>query len=256
MPSRLRLPLILVVLSVALAGCVGAPAPADDPTPGAPIGPVPAPAGPLTLQTVVTIVGETDASATATFTPGNAPSTSGDDLSSENDYWLAVGGRPEQCADVVSAPYLVSAADGAALDRLDDPSALIGTFTEIDEQRFGLIQVYARQFDVAAEATGFLDGFTATVQGCASYQLVDGDTVTWDAVGLNVSPLSDLPADVSGLRYVETVTSPPGTSVTTTFLQRDGVVVSVYSELTPTSSITQADVDAVAAAVAQRLGVY
>lgn len=239
------------VLSL-LSGCVGAdPAPVESVS-SAPIGPVPPAGGPLTLEAVAAIIGADDAIATATFAGGDAPSTSGADLASENDYWIAVGGRPDACAGVVSAPYLVSAADTGS--RLDDPTLLIGIFTEVDEERFGLIQVSARQFDDAATASGFLTELTATVQGCPSYQLVDGDTVTWNAVALNVAPLADLPAEVAGVRYIETLQDSAALGVSTIFLQRDGVVLSIYGEITDTSTITQADVDALAAVVADRLG--
>ncbi|MEO8094393.1 MAG: hypothetical protein ABI632_05585, partial [Pseudolysinimonas sp.] len=236
---------------LALTGCVDAtPGPVETSAP-APIGPVPVAAGPLTLQQVVAIVGEDDGTGATSFSAGTEFSTSGDDLASENDYWVGNGGNPAQCAGVVSAPYMVSAHDTGA--RLDDPSVLVGTFTELDEDRLGLIQVYARQFDDAATASMFLDEFTATVKGCPAYQLVDGDTVTFDAVKLKVSALKDLPPKLTGLHYVETVHGPGSDGVTVTFLQRDGVVISIYGELTSSSTITQDDVDAIAAKVATRL---
>jgi len=251
MASWLRLPLILVALSAALVGCVGEPSPPDETTTEVPVGPLPAPDGPLTLDRVVGIVTAADGPATTEFSGPGELSTSGADLASESDYWVAVGGRPAQCAGVVSAPYLVSAADTG--NRLDDPSSLLGTLTEIDEERFGLVQVYARQFDDAGTASGFLTELTATVQSCSSYQLVDGDTVTWNAVALAIVPLSDPPSGVSGLRYVETLRDSSALEVTTTFLQRDGIVISIYGEIIDSSTISEADVDAVAGLIAGRL---
>lgn len=234
---------------VLLTGCVSAQTP--DGT-DAPVGPQPPTSGSLTLESVDGIVTDNDLPATTIYSPDGTISNAAADLASEQDYWISVGGRPDACAGVVSAPYLVSASDTG--DRLDDRSALLGTATEIDEDRFGLIQVYARQFDDAATASGFLTELTQTVAGCSSYQLVDGDTVTWNAVALQVAPLTDLPADVSGLRYVETLRDSSALAVTTTFLQRDGIVVSIYCETTTTSTMTQDDAAAVADAVAERLG--
>ncbi|MEO8263420.1 MAG: hypothetical protein ABI566_12705 [Pseudolysinimonas sp.] len=209
--------------------------------------------GPLTLDDVRIIVSDADGPATSSFQSGDSVSTSGADLESEQNYWISVGGRPEQCAGIVSSPYLVSARDTG--ERLDDPSALIGTFTEIEEERFGLVQLYARQFDDVITASGFFGELTELVQGCPSYQLVDPDgVVTWNAVSLSVAPLSGLPAKVTGIEYVETLQDSASTTVTTTFLQRDGVIISIYGELTASSSMTQADVDAIAAAVGERLG--
>ena len=244
--------LAAIALSVALAACVEN-GPENDPGTAAPapVGPAPVPSGPLTLDRVVGIVSESDASATMTFTPGQL-STSGDDLASENDYFLGNAGAPAACAGVVSAPYLVSAHDTGA--RLDDPSALVGTFAEVDEDRFGLIQVYARQFDDAATASGFFTELSATVAGCSGYKLFDGDTVTVDAVPNGVTTLDGLPAGVSGIRYTETLRQSDSTGVTIEFYQRDGVVISVYGELTSSSTITQAEVDAISTAVATRLG--
>ncbi len=63
------------------------------------------------------------ASPAASTADRQALSTSGADLESEQQYWVAVGGTPDVCADVVAAPYLVSSADAADRDRLDDRSA-------------------------------------------------------------------------------------------------------------------------------------
>ena len=239
------------LVALGLGGCV-AQTPETSETAG-PVGPVAPGGGPLTLESVLGIVSELDGPATSSFSAGDSSSTSGADLQSEQNYWVSVGGRPEQCAGVVSSPYLVSASDTG--ERADDPSALLGTFTEIDEERFGLVQVYARQFDDAATASGFLSEVTAVVQGCPGYQLVDPDgVVTWNAVGLTVTPLAGLPSTVAGIEYLETLQDSASQTVTTTFLQRDGVVISVYGELTGSSSMTQADVDTISSDVAERLG--
>ena len=244
--------LVALALSIVLSGCVDTGAETDPGTTDpAPIGPVPVASGPLTLDRVVGIVSEDDASATMSFTPGEL-STSGDDLASENEYFEGNAGRPAECAGVVSAPYLVSAHDTGS--RLDDPSALVGTFSEVDEDRFGLIQVYARQFDDAATASGFFTELTATVAGCAGYQLFDGDTVTVDAVPKGITTLDGLPAGVSGIRYLESLRNSDSKGVTIEFYQRDGIVISVYGELTGSSTITQAQVAAIAGDVATRLG--
>jgi hypothetical protein len=250
---RLFLSTTALAVALVLAGCVGqAPDPA--PVDTAPIGPVAPPSGPVTLDRVLAIVEEDDASPTTLYTADGTLSSSGADLQSEDAYFAQVGGTPAECAGVVSSPYLVSALDVGA--RLDDPSALIGTFTEVDEDRFGLVQVYARQFDDAARASAFLAEFAAAVQGCPGYRFIDGaGTVTWNATGLTVAPLDALPTGVAGLQYHETVTDTDATAVTTALLQRDGVVIAVYGELYPSSTITPADVEAVAEAIAGRLGV-
>jgi len=240
-----------LLLALVLSACVASPDPAEPDD--APVGPVAPVAGPLTLAAVTAIVSDADGPATSSFSPGDSLSTSGADLESEQNYWVSVGGRPAQCAGVVSSPYLVSAADTG--ERLDDPSALIGTFTEIDEDRFGLVQVYAREFDDTATAAGFLSEVTAVVDACPGYELVDPDgVVIWKAVALSATPMTGLPDGVTGIEYVETLQDSASQTVTTTFLQRDGVVVSVYGELTASSSMTQADVDAISADVAERLG--
>jgi hypothetical protein len=251
LPRFARAVLVATALTLALGACVES-GPESDPGTLAPVGPAPAPSGPLTLDRVVGIVSDGDASATMSFTPGSELSTSGDDLLSENDYFAGNAGAPAECAAVVSAPYLVSAHDTGA--RLDDPSALIGTFSELDENRFGLVQVYARQFDDAATASGFFTELADAVHGCAGYKLYDGDTVTVDAVPKGVTTLEGLPSGVTGIRYDETLRNSDSTGVTIEFYQRDGVVISVYGELTGSSTITQAQVDAIAGEVATRLG--
>lgn len=252
--AGLRAPIVAVALALLLTGCVGgSPESVPVPSDTAPVGPVPAPSGPLALDQVYGIVSDADASATMSFTAGGGLSTSGDDLASENDYWTDSSGSPAKCAGVVSSPYLVSAHDTGP--RLDDPSYLAGTFTEVDENRFGLIQVYERQFDDAATASDFFDEFIETVKGCPGYTLSSGGKVTLDVVKLAVSTIRDLPEGVSGLHYVETMKGGASKGVTIDFYRRDGVVVSVYGELTSSSTITQKQVDAISASVAQRLGV-
>jgi hypothetical protein len=238
-------------LGVGLTACVGAPAPVDE----APIGPAPAPAGPLTLDRVAGILTADDVPATTSLTIGTTLSTSGDDLAAENDYWVAVGGRPAECADVVAAPYLVSSFDAGSDALLDDPSALIATVTELEEERFGLIQVYAREFDDTAAAQAFLAGFPESVAVCPAYQFVDGDTVTYDAVALSVQPLTETgDGDVTALVYRETLGDSADHRTTVYFLQRDGIVVSVYGEVLPSSTLTDADIESVAGTIALRLG--
>jgi hypothetical protein len=253
LPSVARTLVVAVALSLALTACVDQEPETDPGTvEPAPVGPAPAPSGPLTLDRVTGIVSDADATASMSFTPGDSVSTSGDDLASETDYFTGNAGTPQKCAGVVSAPYLVSDHDTG--DRLDDPSALIGTFTEVDEERFGLIQVYARQFDDAAMASGFFTELSKTVEGCAAYKLYDGKKVTVDAVPKGISTLDGLPGDVTGVRYRETLRNSKSKGVTIEFFQRDGIVVSVYGELTSSSTITQKQVDAIADAVATRLG--
>lgn len=253
MPWVARTLIVAAALSLALTACVGQAPEADPGTADpAPVGPAPAPSGPLTLDRVVGIVSEADATASMTFTPGDTLSTSGDDLASETDYFTGNAGKPAKCAGVVSAPYLVSEHDTG--DRLDDPSALIGTFTEVDEERFGLIQVYARQFDDAATASGFFTELSKSVDGCDAYKLYDGKKVTVDAVPKGISKLDGLSGDVTGIRYRETLRNSKSKGVTIEFFQRDGIVISVYGELTNSSTIDQKQVDTIADAVATRLG--
>jgi hypothetical protein len=254
----MRSPRLLAVLlctvaigSAVLTGCVSADDGRVPDTTDAPVGPVAPDTGPVTLDRIVGIVSAADATATTSFTGGDSLSTSGDDLASESDYWVAVEGSPEQCAPVVSAPYLVSDFDTG--ERLDDPSALLGTLTEIDENRFGVIQVYARQFDDAATAQSFLSELTDAVGGCDGYTLAEDGTVNFAASDLTIASLDGLPEGISGLRYSESVSSSSSTAVTTSFLQRDAVVISVYAETTTTSTIDAAGADALTATIAQRL---
>lgn len=252
MRSRIRLPLAALTLMLALSACVGAPVPVDE----GPIGPQPAPAGPLTLNRVAGIVTADDVPATANLTIGTTLSTSGDDMVAERDYWIAVGGRPDECQDVVSAPYLVSSSDATSRDLLDDPSALLATVTELDEERFGLIQVYAREFDDEAVARAFLTTFKTTVAGCPGYQFVDDGVVTYDAIALSVEPLAEAGDDegtVSALVYRETLGDSADHRTTVYFLQRDGIVLSVYGEVLPSSTITDADIESLAGTLAIRL---
>ncbi|MBX3196061.1 MAG: hypothetical protein R2717_07405 [Schumannella sp.] len=242
-------PVALVALGLLLTGCI-----ATEPEPPieestTPIGPV-APA-PLSLQDVAGIVGEDDATPTSIFSPDGEIMTSGDVLASENDYWLGVGGTPQECAPVVSAPYLVSAADTGT--RLDDDAAVLGTITELDEERFGLIQIFARQFDDTATAQAFLGELAAAVADCPGYRLVDGTTVTYDARDLELAEIPNLPESVSGVRYSETAHDSASLGTTTAFLQREGIVISVYGEVTPSSTISVADADALTATIASRL---
>jgi hypothetical protein len=216
-----------------------------------PVGPEPGASGSLSLHTVMAIVGADDGGDNTSFSAGTEFSTSGDDLTAETEYFAANGGTPAVCAPVVSSPYLVSSLDTGA--RADDPSYMIGTFTELDEDRFGLIQVYARQFDDAATASGFLGEFRAAVAACPGYQLRDGGTVTLDVTKLRVSTLSGLPDDVAGIRYIETLRNSASTSVTVDFLQKGPIVISVYGELTPSSTITQQQIDGISADIVLRL---
>jgi hypothetical protein len=250
--SRIRLPLTALGLMLALTACVGAPGPVDE----VPIGPEPAPTGPLTVKRVAGIVTADDVPATASLLIGTTQSTSGDDMVAERDYWIAVGGQPAECQDVVSAPYLVSSSDAASRDLLDDPSALLATVTELDEERFGLIQVYAREFDDETAARAFLAGFQTTVAGCRAYQFLDDGAVTYDAIALAVEPVAEAGGEegtVSALVYRETLGDSPDHRTTVYFLQRDGLVLSVYGEVLPSSTITDADIESLAGTIAIRL---
>jgi hypothetical protein len=242
-----------VALSLALSGCLDDRSVEMDPGTIAPVGPEPAPSGALTLEKVMAIVGESDGGDNTVFTAGAELSTSGDDLLAENEYFSGNKGKPAECAPVVSSPYLVSSLDTGA--RADDPSYLVGTYSEVDEQRFGLIQVYARQFDDAATASGFLREVRDAVAACPGYRLYDGDTVTLDVTKLKVASLSGLPDDIAGLRYIETLKSSASDGVTIDFLQKDAIVISVYGETTPSSTITQEQIDGISADVVLRLDV-
>ena len=252
-PRIVALGLTALALSLTLAGCLDDRSVEMDPGTPAPIGPEPAPSGPLTISTVMAIVGADDGGDNTSISAGTELSTAGDDLAAETEYFVANGGTPAVCAPVVSSPYLVSSLDTGT--RADDPSYMIGTFTELDEDRFGLIQVYARQFDDAATASGFLGEFRAAVAACPGYQLRDGGAVTLDVTKLRVSALSGLPDEVAGIRYIETLRDSASTSVTVDFLQKGPIVISVYGELTPSSTITQQQIDGISADIVLRLDV-
>jgi len=250
LPGRVLPGVAAAGLLLSLVAC-SAQAPDAAPGPDGPIGPVPPSAAPLSLAGLAGIVTDADAPATGVFAPGDTASTSGEDLASERDYWSAVGGRPDECADVVAAPYIVSAHDTGA--RLDDPSGLLATITEVDEERFGLIQVYAREFDDGGTAEGFLTEVRAAVDACPGYELIADGAVNWRTVSFDVTTLRDLPGAVSGIRYVETVRSDHAESAQTSFVQRGPVVVSVYAEITGSSTLTASDADRITLAIATRL---
>jgi hypothetical protein len=249
-PSRIATALGALALVVLLNAC-SAPETAPVPS-GEPQGPLPPSTAAITLQQLATVVTEADAPPQALFDVG-AASTSGADLLSEQDYWVSVGGTPAECADVVSSPYLVSSADAADPARADDPTGALGTFTEV-EDLFGLVQVYGRVFDDAATASGFLDEFSATVAGCAGYRFVgpEGD-VTYQASGLRVDESTTAPAGTRMLAYSEDIEGSDALGVGITFIQHENAVVAVYSELYPSSTMTPAEVDTLATAVAARL---
>jgi len=239
----------LAVLTAVLAGCVGAP---HETPPVEEQGPLPPTDALITLQQLATVVTAADAPANSLFDVGQA-STSGADLLSEQDYWLAVGGRPEECRDVVSSPYLVSTADAASEARLDDDTGTLGTYSE-DEDLFGLVQVYGRVFDDEATASGFLDGFAQTVAGCAAYQFIgDEGTPTYDAVGLHVEESTTSPLGTRVLEYVEDVAGSDILGVSTTFVRRRNTVVAIYSELYPSSAMTPDDVAKLTDTIAARM---
>ncbi|MEO7898229.1 MAG: hypothetical protein ABIR65_13120, partial [Pseudolysinimonas sp.] len=238
-----------IAIAVALSACV--PAAPAIPT-SQPQGPQPPADGPITLQVLATIVTEDDAPAQSLFDVG-AASTSGADLLSEQDYWVAVGGRPEECRDVVSSPYLVSSADATDAARTDDPTGALGTYSE-DEDLFGLVQVYGRIFDDEARATSFLAEFTQTVAACPAYQLTGDDgTVSYDAVGLHLQESTTAPIGTRQLVFSEDVAGSDILGVSTTFVQRKNAVIAIYAELYPSSTMTAADVATLTATITGRL---
>lgn len=234
-------------LLVLLTGCVGFDRDVEE-DPGTI---APRPPAAIELADLTDALSQDDVPATTVVTPDGRLSVSGDDLEAERDYWTSVGGRPEECRDLVAGPYLVGSGDVGG--RLDDPSALLATVTELDEDRFGLMQVYARQFDDTATAASFLDEFQDAVAGCGGYRFVDGDSVTWDAIRLGVEPLVGAPEGVTALHYSETLRDSSALEASTTFLQRENIVISVFAEITETSTMTTADAVRFAAAIAARL---
>ena len=249
-PARVASALATSALVVALTACVGAaPAPEDTPV-EEPLGPQP-PAL-ITLQQLATVVTADDAPADALFDVG-AASDSGSDLLAEQDYWDAVGGSPEECADIVSSPYLVSSVDGDDGNRLDDPTGVLGTFSE-DEDRFGLVQVAGRIFDDAATASRFLDEFLDAVAACPGYRLTGEDGATnYAATALDATESADAPLGTRVVTYTEDVDGSGIVSVGTTFVQHENAVIAIYDELYSSSTMTAPDIMAVTAAVTGRL---
>jgi hypothetical protein len=251
-PSRIATALGTVTLVVLLGACVAPPAPDDSPS-GEPQGPLPPSDAAITLQQLAGVVTEADAPPQALFAVG-AASTSGADLVSEQDYWASVGGTPAECADVVSSPYLVTSADAADAARADDDTGALGTFTE-QEDLFGLVQVYGRVFDDAATASGFLDAFSATAAACPGYRFIGTDgAVSYEATNLRVAESPEPPAGSRVLTYSEDVRGSGALGVGITFIQHENAVVSIYAELYPSSTMTPADVAAIADVVAGRMG--
>ena len=248
-PSRIASAVGAIAVGLLLSACVAADPPVDAPS-SEPQGPQPPVSTSITLQQLAGVVSEADAPPQALFDVGQA-STAGADLLSEQEYWASVGGTPAACADIVSSPYLVSSADEADPARTDDATGALGTFTE-EEDRFGLIQVYGRVFDDPAIASGFIDDFAATVAGCEGYRFVDADGgVTYDASGLTVSESASPPEGARVLSYSEDAAGTDGIGIT--FVQHENAVVAIYSELYPSSTMTPADVSALAGVIAGRV---
>jgi hypothetical protein len=252
MPSTARI--ATASAAIALAALLSACVPSD---PGSSVspeqqGPQPPASALLTLQRLATVVTADDAPAQALFDVGEA-STSGSDLASEQQYWDAVGGSPEECRDVVSSPYLVASADAADEAHLDDPTGALARFTE-DEDLFGLIQVYGRIFDDETAAAAYLDGLVQTVAGCAGYQLVGEDgAVTYQAVALRLLESTTAPIGTRVVDLREDVAGSDIVGVGTTFVLRKNAVIAIYSELYPRSTMTTADVTELAGTLADRL---
>jgi hypothetical protein len=248
--SRIASATATFALTLALSACVPA-TPTHDASPEQQ-GPLPPTGALITLQQLATVVTADDAPAQSLFDVGES-STSGDDLVSEEGYWQAVGGSPEECRDVVSSPYVVRTADADAESLLDDPTGAIARFSE-DEDMFGLIQVYGRIFDDDAAASGFVDGFTQTVAACSGYQLTGEDgTVTYRAVALHLDESTTAPIGTRVLEFREDVAGSDITGVATTFVVRKNAVIAIYSELYPSSTMTTADVSQLSDTLAQRL---
>lgn len=250
--SRIATALGGMALAGLLTACVASgPTPDDTPT-GQPQGPLPPSATEITLQRLASVVSAADAPPQALFTVG-AASTAGEDLVSEQEYWVSVGGTPVECADVVSSPYLVSSEDAFDAARIDDPTGALGIFTE-EEDRFGLVQVYGRVFDSEATASGFLDAFLTIVAECGAYRFVGptGD-VTYAATGLRVDESLPTPTDARVLRYGEDVSGSDVLAVGTTLIQHRNAVVGVYFELYPSSTMTSADVTELVATLTNRI---
>ena len=250
--SRIATAVGAVALALLLSGCI-APEPAPEAPTGEPQGPLPPSNSAITLQQLAGLVTEADAPPQALFDVG-AASTSGADLLSEQDYWISVGGTPAECADIVASPYLVSSADAADAARTDDPTGALASFTEA-EDLFGLVQVYGRAFDDEATASGFLDGFSATVAGCSGYRFIgpEGD-VTYDATGLSVVESTTASVGTRVLTYSENVEGSDALGVGITFVQHENAVVAVYSELYPSSTMTAEDVAVLVGSVTARIG--
>jgi hypothetical protein len=250
-PSRIAATAGAFALVLLLSACI-APDPGTDAPTGEPQGPLPPSGTSITLQQLAGVVSEADAPPQALFNVG-AASTAGADLASEQDHWLSVGGTPAACADIVSSPYLVSSADAAEAARRDDPTGALATFTEA-EDLFGLIQVYGRAFDDAATASGFLDAFSATVAGCSGYRFLgpEGDII-YDASGLRVKESTTAPAGTRVLTYSEEAGESDALGVGITFIQHENAVLSIYSELYPSSTMTPADVAELAAILTDRM---
>ncbi len=248
--SRIATASAATALSMLLSACVAA-APVETPT-GEPQGPQPPSTALITLPQLATIVTADDAPAQSLFDVG-AASTSGPDLLSEQQYWESSAGTPEECRDILSSPYLVSSADATDVARTDDPTGTLGTFSE-DEDLFGIIQVYGRVFDDEATASGFLDAFAQTVAGCAGYQLSnEGGVVTYQAVALHLEESMTGPASTRTLLFSEDAAVSDTLGVATTFVQRKNAVIAIYSELYPSSTMTQEDVTELSETLAGRL---
>lgn len=239
-----------IALAVVLSACV--PSSPDSTATGEEQGPLPPTSALITLQQLAAVVTADDGPAQALFDVGEA-STSGADLLSEQQYWEAVGGAPEECRDVVSSPYLVSSADAADDARLDDPTGAIARFSE-DEDLFGLVQVYGRLFDDEATASGFVDDFAQTVAGCGGYQLVGEDgAVTYQALALHLGESTTAPIGTRVLHFSEDVAGSDILGVATTFVVRKNAVIAIYSELYPSSTMTPNDVAELATTLSERL---
>ena len=96
--------------------------------------------------------------------------------------------------------------------------------------------------------------FPSSVAACPGYRFLDDGVATYDAVALSVEQLAPAgDGEVAALEYHETLDSADH-STTVFFLQRDRIVISVYGEILPSSTITEAALESLTGTVAIRFG--
>lgn len=246
---RVAVPITILSL-LAIVGCTAA---ADSDPSGSPSSTSTAQPGDaitLTLDDLRGVVAAEDGLTTLDFELTEVQATASDDLESMLGVWDQSSGEPDECRDIFLAPFLVR--DDEA--EVDDPTMELAAYFEPAPDNLGLVLVNGRIFDGSEEALAFLDDLPSAAETCADgYTLDLGDGRAFTATGFELGGLGAQPDGV-GVTAVDTLLGEgESDGQRTVLLQRANAVVSVSGEWYPGGTFAGADLDAVAAAIADRL---